>query len=555
MKRRQGLWIASALLAAVALASCGGGSTATSNDNGKAVGLSSSGSISAFGSVFVNGHEFATDSARVIDDDQGPADLGAAALEVGMSVDVLAAADSTPAHPVAAEVHLHPLARGVVDASDSNASTLTVMGQSVQLTAATNFSDHRACLTATTPCAPVAGQSDLGATSGSGSTLTAGNYVTVYGYLYAGGGVASGANIVATLVVVNDLPTRPGPVAYKAEGVVTAASGSTATIGGLTLDLSTATCFASGAATPCNGAFASGQVVSAVGATMPALPATGFQPAVARLRSRLPVQTDGAAVELEGKVSAVTASPASFVLRGIGVDASALAGGSLPALGDIVRVTGAVAAGGTSVAASAVTVLHAARSATYGFEGDAAGVAAGATANSYLLTLLGQTIAVDAGTRLADRSLRGHHGGPTANPFNIGTFQTYLAASASQHLLVSAQADGNGNLSAMSVTIVPAVSAASIGGIVDATPAPVNGSAGSPTTFWVHGLAVSADPAAVLGGEARWSRMLAAGIKAGDLVLVRGSYAAGTLTVTAPASATSVVIDKGVPHGDDHDDF
>ncbi len=560
MKNKLGLWIALPLAAALALAACGGGSGGTTTATGTAAptALSSSGTIDAFGSVFVNGHEFAIGAAKILDDDAPASMLDASALEVGMSVDVVAAADSTSTSPAAAEIHLHPLARGVVDALDTNASTLTVMAQTVQLTAGTNFSDHRACLTATTsPCTAVAGQSDLTATTGS----VAGNYVTVYGYLHSTGTAGGTSSIVATLIVVNDPPTSPGPLAYKAEGLITAASGTTASIGGLALDLSVATCYAKGAATACAGAYAIGQVVSAVGATAPALPASSFQPAYVRLRSKLPVQTDGAPVEIEGRVSSVSASPASFAIRGIMVDATALSSGSLPAAGDIVRVAGVVAAGGTSIAASSVTVIHATLSATYGFEGDAGGVVAGSSANTWVLTLLGQSIAVGANTRLADRSQHGNPSGPTTNPFNITTFQTYLAASASQHLLVTAQADDSGKLSAMSLTIVPEPSVAGIagiGGIVDATPAPVNGGAGGTTAFSVHGLAVSADTGAVIGGafpllaRLSWSR----GISAGDLLLVRGSYAGGTITVTAPPSATSVVIDKGAPQrGNDYDGF
>ncbi|MDE2566125.1 MAG: hypothetical protein KGL50_10070 [Burkholderiales bacterium] len=555
-----------ALAAALLVSACGGGGggsaampmaapapTATAQSASPG---SSSGSISAFGSVFVNGHEFDTRNARVLDDDAGSGDLGLGALEVGMTVDVVPAADSTEAHPDAAEVHLHPLARGIVDAVSAGASTLTVMGQTVQVTAATNFSDHRACLTAATPCSAVTGLVGLGGlavTSGSGASAVPGSYVTVFGYLYGSGAPGSGSSIVATLVSVRDPLT--GPVAYKAEGLVGAASGSTLTLGGLTVDLSLATCRSGGVDVPCGGAFAVGQLVSVVGATQPALPATSFQPGLAWLRNALLVHSDGSAVELEGKVGSVATSPASFTLRGLEIDASALPAASLPAVGDIVRVTGTVAAGGTAVKAGAVTLLHAAHAPTYGFEGDVGGVAAGPAAGTYTLTLLGQAITVDASTRLADRSQRNGDDGPTPNPFNITTFQTYLAASVSQHLRVKVQADATGALSALSVTIVPPATTAGVGGRVDATPAPVNGAAGTPTVFSVHGLPVSADPAAVIGLGRDWQHPLSTRVQAGDLVLVRGTWAGGTLTVTAPIGPSSFVIDKGRPQGDDDDLF
>jgi len=231
--------LASSLVAVITLAACGGGGGGSTSSPGTATPSAvSSGTVTAFGSIFVNGHEFSTASARIIDDDTGTT-VSASALEVGMSVDVTPAATSTSASPQAAEVHLHPLARGVVDGSDTTAGTLVVMGQTVQITSATNFSDHRACLTAATPCAPITGQTALSATTGSGSSAVAGNYVGVHGYLYAS--PAGATNIVATLVSVADQPAAPSAVAYKAEGVVTAVGTSAVTIGGLAIDLSSAT--------------------------------------------------------------------------------------------------------------------------------------------------------------------------------------------------------------------------------------------------------------------------------------------------------------------------
>ncbi|MDE2300649.1 MAG: hypothetical protein KGL99_11860 [Burkholderiales bacterium] len=549
-------------LAVLSLAACGGGGSPATPSGTATISSVSSGAITAFGSVFVNGHEFKTDNATVVDDDTLARTTSTAGLEVGMAVDVKPAMN-TSGGPEAAEIHLHPLARGIVDASNTTANTLTVMGQTVQLTASTTFSDHRACLVATpTPCAAVTGQSGLASTSGSGGTATAGSYVTVDGYLYASGPAPAGANIVATLVSVRDLPTTAIGANYKAEGVVTALAGSTATIGGLAVDLSGATCFAAETATPCASAFNVGQVVSVFAATEPALPVSTFSATTALLRDKLVVQTAGASIELEGRVSSVTASPASFVIRGVTIDASALSGTTLPAVGDEVRVLGVVASNGTSVTASALTLEHAARSATYGLEGDVGSVAAGPTADTYVLTLLGQSVTVNAMTRLADRSLRdGDRGDSASNPFNITTFPSYLKASSSQHLLVRTAADAGGNLTALSVTIAPASTVAGIAGVVDATPVPVNSSTrGTPSTFSIHGLAVSADPAAIVKRGGEHSPLSSATVAAGDFVLVRGSLASTGLVVAAPVGppdrfAINIVIDTGVPSSEDHDGF
>jgi hypothetical protein len=572
MNRLTFLTFSTGVLAALLLVACGGGGggsgaspgvAATGTAGAASAGSVSTGAVTALGvnSVAVDGATFATSHTAVIDDDTGPQSAGVAALDVGMTVSVLAAPGSTTTAPVASEVHLRPLARGIVDASDTTAGTLTVMGQTVQLTTSTNVTDHRACVTATTaPCTAITGQTGLTSTAGSGSTAIAGNYVTVHGYLYGSGAADGTANIVATLVSVADAPTVAVPAAYKAEGVATVTAGGVS-IGGLAVNLGSATCYAAGAVAPCASAFSSGQVVSVFAATAPALPATSFNATTALLRTKMLVATAGTAIELEGKVSSVTTAPVGFNVSGVSVDASALPAGSLPATGDIVRVLGTVGSTGSTVTATAVTVLRPAIGASYGLEGNVGSVVAGSSANTYVLTLLGQTLAVNANTWLADRSTAGTgRSAQQSNPFNISTFQSYLAASPSQHLLVRALADGGGNLTAVSVTIAPTSSEASISGTADASPAPVNSSAtGTPSTFSVHGLAVSADPAVVV--QARNGRsVLATTIAAGDLVLARGTYAGSTLSVTAPATtltpaAGNIVIDAGPPRGNDHGCF
>ena len=562
MKTSSTIRILSSALA-LALAACGGGggggtSSASSSGTSGPAGAStssSSGAITAFGSVFVNGHEYVTASAQVVDDDTGATDTRVSALEVGQVVDVDPASNSTASAPVARLLHVHPLVRGNVDAWDGTANTITVMDQVISLDSGTLFSDHRACVSATTnACTPVADASGLTLTSGGGSTGTPGSYVSVDGYLFNSSSGA--ANIVATLVSVHDTPTAGTGALYKVEGVVTAATATTGgvaiTIGNLQVDLGSATCRAQGQATACTGAFAVGDVVSAFATTAPTLPATTFNAAVALQRNHLPVQTAGASVEFEGSVSSFTAASgstaASFVVRGVEVDTSALAAGtSLPAVGDIVSIVGTVSSDGLSVAASSIRVLRAARSVSYGFEGDDSAVAPGAAASSFMLTVMGQSIVVTAQTGLADRST--HHWfdiDPQANPFNILTFQTYLAASASQHLVVKAAKDSSGVLQALSVTIVPASTVSAVAGPVDASPAPVAGTSTAPTTFSIDGLPVSAAVSAISFG-----RHAGSAIAAGDEVLAEGTYAAGVLTVGSTPSFSNFVVDGGVPVGHD----
>lgn len=535
----------------VVLSACGGGGNATSsnttqsNTNNVASASVSSGTISAFGSVFVNGREFATSGATVIDDDAGTSTNTTAGMEIGEVVDVIPASDSTNAKPVARELHVHPLVRGYVDVSDSTKASLTVMGQTVQITATTLFSDHRACVSATsTPCTAITDQSGLTATSGSGATAVAGSYVTVHGYLYSDS--TGSANLVATLVSVGDAPANTSAmVNFKAEGVVSAVNSNTITIGGLTVDVSAAKCFAKGITADCASAFKAGEVVSTYAAVAPSLPAMNFTADGARLSSKLPVNVAGLSVEIDGVVSSVTASPAGFVVRGINIDATGLpAGTALPAMGDLVEVQGTVSNDSISIVASSIKVIRAAASTYYQFVGDETNVTAGTDANSFVLTLLGQNITVNAMTWLADRSSATWVSqDPASKPFNISTFQTYLTNSASQHLVVRAMADASGNLTAISVTIIPASTISSVAGMVDATPAPVNGATtGTPSTFAIHGVEVSADPVAVVqpGGTQ-------ATVTAGDKAVAIGSYSAGTLTITAPPSSSNVVVEFGKP--------
>jgi len=536
---------------ALALAACGGGSDSSGGTSGPSgATATSSGAITAFGSVFVNGHEFATGSAQVMDDDTGDTSGRVSALEVGQVVDVEPASSSTSAAPIAHWLHVHPLARGYVDAADTAADTLTVMGQVVSLDSGTLFSDHRACLTMTTnACTAVTDASGLTATAGG----TPGSYVTVDGYLFSS--TAGAANIVATLVSVRDVPTGNFPAAFKVEGVVGATSATGVTIGGLAIALDHATCRVDGHAVGCAGAFAAGDVVSAFSATAPALPATAFSATVAIQRKHLPVQTAGAPVEFDGRVSASTpasgSTAATFVVRGVTVDTSQLpAGTSLPAVGDMVRVTGTVSADGLSVVASAIKITHAARSVSYALAGDVTAVAPGTASGTFDVTVLGQTVVVSSQTRLSDRQTwQWADRDPQSNPFNITTFQAYLAASASQHVAVKAAKDSSGVLQALSFSIWPTSTFSEVAGPVDATPAPAAGSASAPATFAIDGVAVSAAIGAI-----HFQHHAGPAIAAGDEVIASGTFASGVLGVDSTQPFHNFVIDFGARHGDGDDD-
>jgi hypothetical protein len=386
----------------------------------------------------------------------------------------------------------------------------------------------------------VTGLDELVATTGSGAAAVAGSYVQVDGYLFEGG--AGSTNVVASLVAVFDAPAAGYPAAYKAEGPVSAVGPNAITIGGLVVSTAGARCFAGGTRIDCASAFSVGQVASAFAAAPPALPATTLAADAVLRRDHLPVTTPGATVELEGAVSAVTSG--GFTLRGTAVDTTALPAGTvLPVAGDLVTVTGTLSSSGTTVVASALRIVHAAAAASLDLEADVTAVAPGSTSGTYTVTVMGQAIGVDASTRLEDQSRpRWFTRDQSADPFNIATFQAYLAASASQHVLVRSAADASGRLHALMLAIVPAAQGDAIAGQVDASPAPVtSATAGTPSTLSIHGIAVRAAPAAVT-----LTHHLSA-IAAGDEVVASGSFASGTLTVAASPRWSNYLLDFGPP--------
>jgi Domain of unknown function (DUF5666) len=492
---------------AVVLAACGsggGGSGATTgasatgtNPSSTTVASQSIGAITAFGSVFVNGHEFNTDKASVVDDDTGATTAGTADLDIGEVVRVIPASDSTESAPVASEIHVDPLARGFVDVNNVSVGTLTVMGQTVQITASTAYVDRRACVVAaSSPCSAINSQSGLTATSGT----TPGDYVTVHGYLYSTG---TAAQIVATLISVQDYVTPTATTSgspFKLEGQITSVSGSSIVIGGETVDLSAATCSADEVTAACSTIAAVGKTVAAFGFTAPA--SSTFAPTVARLVDLLP-QTAGVQVEIEGKVSSVIGT--SFVVQGITIDGSGLPATQIPAVGDTVELVGTVAANGQDITATAILRDRAAAPARLVFAGPLTSVSAGTAAGTYDVTVLGQTATVDSNTMIVDRTVRPR---PT---FNITNFQTYIQGlSALPYVTLAVQTTSTGGLQANAFEIVEAPS----DNFVKIT-GPADGAVivGNPSSVTVHGIEVLFDATSVrdTASIAKGTNILAAG--------------------------------------------
>jgi len=131
-------------LALAVIAGCGGGGgdaglPAASGGTSAALAYTQ-GTVTGFGSVIVNGVRFDDSSATVSDDNGSPAAPGA--LRLGMRVEVdSSAVDASTASATAHAVRFGAQLVGPVTAINTNAGTLTALGQVVDITATTVFDD------------------------------------------------------------------------------------------------------------------------------------------------------------------------------------------------------------------------------------------------------------------------------------------------------------------------------------------------------------------------------------------------------------------------------
>lgn len=312
--------LAVAVAVALGLAACGGGGggggTGDTAASGTPVlasattGAFSQGTITGFGSIVVNGVRF-DESTATITDDAGNRST-AAALGLGMRVEVdhgsIVTAGSATATATAGAVRFGSLVLGKVSAKDAAASSLTVLGQVVDVTPSTVFD----------------------------STLSAGLSAVAVGSLVEVHGVVDAAtgHITATRVEAEASATG-----YKLRGTVAA------------LD-STAKTFQIGGASISYAGLAPSAVPSTLanGVTLRVQLATA-QTGGLWVATSLGVKTgkpaDLTTVQVRGAVSAFTSATA-FSVDGLAVDASAATfpdGKTGLVLGAAVEVKGAMANG------------------------------------------------------------------------------------------------------------------------------------------------------------------------------------------------------------------
>lgn len=140
------------------LSSCGGGGDSSNGGNSK----TSTGVITGFGSVFVNGVEYETDGANVSIDDE---DSSEDELEIGQVVTIVGTVNSDGTTGSALAIKVEKMIRGIIDSIDSVNEKMVVMGQTVIIDELTSFKDKEF------------------------ADLVVGNFVDISGYLNSNGEV------------------------------------------------------------------------------------------------------------------------------------------------------------------------------------------------------------------------------------------------------------------------------------------------------------------------------------------------------------------------------
>ena len=294
-----------ALASALALAGCGGGGS----DGGSTVagvtsggtGSFATGAITGFGSIIVGGVRFDDSKAiSVLDIDDDNTDLRGQ-LKLGMVVRVKGKPKSG-VNADAETIEVRSELLGPVSAID--ATTLTVLGQTVKVGATTFFADGLANLAA----------------------LTVNDIVEVHGF------VDSVNNAITATRI--ERKTLAGVKAFKLQGSVRALTANTFQIGDLVIS------FAAGIGVPSSLVLANGLVVRL---RLEATLTTGTRKAVKIRTVELEVQ-DRDEAKVGGTITAFT-SNSQFSVNGLTVDASAAESPAGLKRGDLVEVEGKLVKG------------------------------------------------------------------------------------------------------------------------------------------------------------------------------------------------------------------
>ena len=281
LDRRVAMLLAAALVLLVG--ACGGVDSGGTGNGYSAQATYSSGPITGFGSIVINGVHYDESTATIVDDEGFTHSRDD--LRLGMLAEVVASTvvtTGTVPTATADTVRYGSQIIGLVDSTDVPNSKLVVLGQSVRVTATTVF--------------------DLG-WSGGLATLATGALVEVYAQFDAH----------AQAYVATRIERKAVASTYKLRGVVAALSTAarTITIGGATIS------YAGVAPADPDTSLAPGALVRV---TLNPTRVTNVWQA-ASLTTGVARPADRDAAEVDGRITAIV-STSDFVLNGIPVDAS-----------------------------------------------------------------------------------------------------------------------------------------------------------------------------------------------------------------------------------------
>ena len=386
-----GIWrvLAGGLVLATAalLGACGGGGGDTAGVGTGGTGSFSVGTVTGFGSVFVNGVRYADNGARLVDDDGTVKVLGTDdnPLRLGMVVEVNGSVDDSGTVRTATQIAYGAEIKGPVTAVDVAAGTFAVFGITVRTNATTVYDNF-----------------------GGVATLATGNVVEVHGQPDSNG------RIVATYVereATSVAAFVAGDGEYRLRGAVAGLSGSSPayafTLRGVAIRTDASTDFDG---TPANG-------VSVSVRLNPAQRGDGSY-----LAERLKVRTasyddssSSAEGEVEGYVSDFTSAASAFRVAGYAVRLGAGVAYEDGVAADLKNGIRVEAKGSIDNGVLVVTKLEfksrdvdddgddddvSGGSQEFEFKGTAACVSCGATSGTF--TVKGVTVGYEAGTEFRD---------------------------------------------------------------------------------------------------------------------------------------------------------
>jgi Domain of unknown function (DUF5666) len=471
-------------LMALLLASCGGGSSSVAEITGGGTGVAS-GTISGFGSVYVNGVKHKTSSATKITDDDADDNqvIGEDKLKVGQVMEIKGKAEDDK-NSNAESMEKSAEVKGPVDTAYVVATkTIVVMGQKVLIDNNTSIDDN------------------IG-TNGV-ADLKKDDLVEVHGFRDANG------VITATRI------ERQGPVAqYRVRGTIAGLDKGKKEfkIGDLTIDFGTAQIV------PTNAELADGLRVRVKAQNAPV---AGKLTAV---KVKVKKIEDGNKAELEGVINKFT-SATDFEINGIKATTTATTeykNGDVNSLKEGARVEakGAVAAGvftASKIEFKSKGDNRNEDSSRVKLSGLVASSVSSATEKS--VTVLGQKFVVNDFTRFDDRA-------NNTRPFNISNFETIVKNPA--HVSITAYKKG-ADLIATRVE-VNKDSGAFVQGPLAA------GATATSTTLNIQGIDVKIDSGTRFSGD---------DVRFADLTAFLAKASAGTI-VKAKSKATPLATDTSI---------